>query len=165
MEGRICSTHQWSRSMVYARDTSISINRTREEIIATLQRYGADAFGYGSDGQYQLVYFRMHGRRIRLLVQLPDSEEFALTPTGLQRKDENKRRMHEQACRQRWRALASDQSEVGGGGVRNYYRRGRILRPHIPAGWANSGRILATADRGIIPDWSDASYVTDATTG
>ena len=31
--------------MVYARDTNVSVNRTREEIIATLERYDADGFG------------------------------------------------------------------------------------------------------------------------
>ena len=45
--------------MVYARDTNVSVNRTREEIIATLERYGADAFGYAQDGNHQVVFFRM----------------------------------------------------------------------------------------------------------
>ena len=65
--------------MVYARDTNVSVNRTREEIIATLERYGADAFGYAQDGNQQAVFFRMEGRRVRLLVEMPDPEEFALT--------------------------------------------------------------------------------------
>ena len=47
--------------MVYARDTNVSVNRTREEIIATLERYGADAFGYAQDGNQQVVFFRMGG--------------------------------------------------------------------------------------------------------
>ena len=91
--------------MVYARDTSVSVNRTREEIIATLERYDADAFGYAQDGNQQVVFFRMEGRRVRLLVEMPDPEEFALTPTGIKRVPEAQRRQWEQACRQRWRAM------------------------------------------------------------
>ena len=89
--------------MVYARDTNVSVNRTREEIIATLERYGA--FGYAQDGNQQVVFFRMEGRRVRLLVEMPDPEEFALTPTGIKRAPETQRRQWEQACRQRWRAM------------------------------------------------------------
>ena len=48
--------------MVYARDTNVSVNRTREEIIATLERYGDDAFGYAKDGNREAVFFRMEGR-------------------------------------------------------------------------------------------------------
>ena len=91
--------------MVYARDTNVSVNRTREEIIATLERYGADAFGYAQDGNQQVVSFRMEGRRVRLLVEMPDPEEFALTPTGIKRAPEVQQRQWEQACRQRWRAM------------------------------------------------------------
>ena len=91
--------------MVYARDTNVSVNRTREEIIVTLERYGADAFGYAQDGIQQVVFFRMEGRRVRLLVEMPDPEEFSLTPTGIKRAPEAQRRQWEQACRQRWRAM------------------------------------------------------------
>ena len=91
--------------MVYAQDTRVPVNRTREEIIATLERYGADAFGYGSEGGYDLVYFRMTDRRVRLLLRVPDLTEFERTPTGLRRGVEAQQRAREQARRQRWRAL------------------------------------------------------------
>ena len=71
--------------MVYARDTNVSVNRTREEIIATLERYGADAFGYAQDGNQQVVFFRMEGRRVRLLVEIPirrDSHSRRLESSG-----------------------------------------------------------------------------------
>ena len=91
--------------MVYARDTNVSVNRTREEIIAILERYGADAFGYAQDGNHQVVFFRMEGRRVRLSVEMPGPEEFILTPTGIRRTPATQHRMHNQACRQRWRAM------------------------------------------------------------
>ena len=91
--------------MVYARDTNVSVNRTREEIIATLERYGSDAFGYAKDGNHEVVFFRMDGRRVRLMVEMPDPGAFALTPTGRERSPDTQRSEHEKACRQRWRAM------------------------------------------------------------
>ena len=91
--------------MVYARDTNVSVNRTREEIIATLERYGADAFGYAQDGNQQVVFFRMGGRRVRLMVEMPRAEEFELTPTGIRRTNQAYANAYDRACRQRWRAM------------------------------------------------------------
>ena len=45
--------------MVYTRDTNVSVNRRREEIIATLERYGAESCGHAQDGNHQVVFFRM----------------------------------------------------------------------------------------------------------
>ena len=91
--------------MVYARDTNVSVNRTREEIIATLERYGADAFGYAQDGNQQVVFFRMEGRRVRLMVDMPNPGEFALTPTGIRRAGKAHMNAYDRACRQRWPAM------------------------------------------------------------
>ena len=91
--------------MVYARDTSVSVNRTREEIIATLERYGADAFGYAQDGNHQVVFFRMEGRRARLIVEMPDPKELALTPTGIRRTGREHMNAYNRARGQRLRAL------------------------------------------------------------
>ena len=35
--------------MSYAKDTSVSVERSRAEIETTLTRYGATAFGYATD--------------------------------------------------------------------------------------------------------------------
>ena len=91
--------------MVYARDTNVSVNRTREEIITTLERYGADAFGYAQDGNQQVVFFRMEGRRVRLMVEMPNPEEFAHTPTGIRRTGKAHMNAYDRACRQPWRAM------------------------------------------------------------
>ncbi len=55
--------------MVYARDTNVSVSRTREEIVATLERYGADAFGYASEDCREVVFFT--GRMPPMLPMLP----------------------------------------------------------------------------------------------
>lgn len=68
----------------YAKDTKVSVDASRTEIERTLRRYGADAFGYGQDGARAAVTFRLHGRMMRVDVDVPDSA---------------------QKERQRWRAL------------------------------------------------------------
>ena len=42
---------------------------------------------------------------MRFLLEMPEVEEFAMTPTGQRRTEEAQRRAYDQACRQRWRAL------------------------------------------------------------
>jgi hypothetical protein len=93
----------------YATRTQVSSERSRAEIERTLQRYGADSFGYGWEGPRAVVGFRLRGRMIRLTVPLPDKhdERFALTPTGRRRRRPEQALVEwELACRQRWRALA-----------------------------------------------------------
>ena len=70
--------------MVYARDTTVSVIRTRMEIEETLQRYGADGFAYATEGDVAMVMFSMEGRRIRFVLQLPDPGSSA-TPTTSRR--------------------------------------------------------------------------------
>jgi hypothetical protein len=92
----------------FAADTQVTPERSRAEIERTLQRYGADSFMYGWDGPQAVVAFRMQGRMIRFLLTLPgrDAEEFHRTPTGKKRAPNAAFEAWEQACRQRWRALA-----------------------------------------------------------
>ena len=133
--------------MVYARDTSVSVNRTREEIIATLERYGADAFGYAQDGNQQAVFFRMEGRRVRLLVEMPDPEEFALTPTGIKRAPEAQRRQVGTGVSPTLAGdAAADQGEAGRGSVGNHDPGGGIPGPHLLARWQNRRRVYAATD-------------------
>mgnify|MGYP000887160263 CR=1 FL=1 len=92
----------------YAEGTSVSSDKSRSEIERTLARYGADGFAYGWDGDRSMIQFRAHDRMIRFLIELPsrDDEEFTLTPTGRGRSEAQAYAAWEQACRQRWRALA-----------------------------------------------------------
>ena len=93
----------------YAQDTSVSTEKSRAEIEATLTRYGADQFMYGWDREQAVVQFRMEGRHVRFLLPLPDKgdDEFRLTPSKkYARSADDQLKAWEQACRQRWRALA-----------------------------------------------------------
>ena len=93
----------------YAADTSVSSERSRAEIEATLRRYKADAFGYLSERDNAVIMFRMGGRHIKFTLPMPDaaSEEFTRTPAKRDlRTAAAAEAAWEQACRQRWRALA-----------------------------------------------------------
>lgn len=93
----------------YAAETSVSVENSRAEIETILRRYGADAFGYYTEATRAVVQFRFEGWSIRFEVPLPDPEdpEFARTPKRRQRRTpEAREAAWEQACRQRWRALA-----------------------------------------------------------
>lgn len=93
----------------FAKDTSVSVESSRGEIERTLQRYGAEAFMYGWDTSAAIIQFAAEGRRIKFVLQLPEreSKEFWQTPArGTKRAPEAAYKAWEQACRQRWRALA-----------------------------------------------------------
>ena len=92
----------------YAENTSVSSERSRAEIEQTVSRYGASGFMYGWDGGTAVMAFQMHGRRIRFDLSMPDrsSRDFTQTETGRERSPAQAIKAWEQACRQRWRALA-----------------------------------------------------------
>jgi len=93
--------------MSYAKRTTVSSDRTRNEIEQTLRRYKASGFAYGWQGSSAVIMFEAHGRRIRFNLPLPDPQARVFThgargprSTDVAHKD------WEQACRSRWRALA-----------------------------------------------------------
>lgn len=93
----------------YARDTSVSTDKSQAEIKATLQRYGASGFLFGHDENRAVVGFKMADRQVRFYLTLPSPAEERFTHTarrGLRRRPEDSHREWEQACRQQWRALA-----------------------------------------------------------
>lgn len=95
----------------YAAETKVSTEQSRAEIERTLERYGADAFAYSRDGARAQVGFRMGGRFYRFALTLPDPKDEAFTcymrgSVKYRRDDGPAREKWEQACRQKWRALA-----------------------------------------------------------
>ena len=65
--------------MTYARNTTVSAIRTRNEIEETLERYGADGFAYATQGNLATIIFAMESRRIRFVLEMPDPENFRYT--------------------------------------------------------------------------------------
>ena len=93
----------------YAENTSVSVENSRAEIERILRRYGADSFAYGWDQARAQIEFVHEARRVRFVLPLPDrsNREFTHTEARKQRRtSEQAEAAWEQACRQRWRALA-----------------------------------------------------------
>lgn len=99
--------------MRYASRTQVGTDKPLSEIKTTVLRYGAKDFAYGESGR-AMVGFKVERPdgvtlAVRFALDLPDIEadEFSLTPERRRRRSDDERfRLWEQACRQRWRALA-----------------------------------------------------------
>ncbi len=95
--------------MAYAENTDVSSDKSRQEIERTLTRYGADQFIYAWDQSQAVVGFRMKGLHIRYKLKMPDKNDVQFQRTAvkqLRRQPEQIAKAWEQACRQKWRALA-----------------------------------------------------------
>lgn len=90
----------------FAEGTSVSAEKSRGEIERILARYGADAFGYETDGTVAIIKFRAHERYVRFIVPLPPLADFRLDRRSYVRTATAQKSAHEQEIRRRWRALA-----------------------------------------------------------
>ena len=93
----------------YAATTSVSVEKSRMEIEMILQRYGADQFTYGRDDQagMAMIQFRAKQRHVRYILKLPNPKDQAFWQHSRGRRTpEAAYKEWEQACRQKWRALA-----------------------------------------------------------
>jgi len=93
----------------YAQATTVSSDKSRAEIEATLRRYGATSFMYGSAPDRAVIAFEAFDRRVKFELPLPSQMErqFVMTPGGKKtRTPAQAVAAWEQACRQKWRALA-----------------------------------------------------------
>jgi hypothetical protein len=64
-----------SPTPTYAAKTKVPVSQSRSEIEQTLRRYGADAFGYGQDGNRAVVTFRLAGRMMRIAIDVPEDPQ------------------------------------------------------------------------------------------
>lgn len=94
--------------MKYAQQTQVPVDRSKSEIERMLQRYGASEFAHGWRQDKATIMFKMMDRYIRFVLPLPTLGDFTKTATGRQRRAGTGAvtSAWEQACRQRWRALA-----------------------------------------------------------
>lgn len=97
----------------YASQTGVDAAKSRAEIERTLGRYGATSFAYATEdlpeGSRAAVSFIAHDRQVRFVLALPSRKERRFTHTperGTARTASAAEKEWEQACRQRWRALA-----------------------------------------------------------
>lgn len=100
--------------MRYAAQTSVPVAKSKHEIEMTVGRYGATRFASMSEDGAAAVAFECEGRRVLFKLVLPKIgafETFAMNvghghTKERRRSPDDARRAWEQACRQRWRALA-----------------------------------------------------------
>ena len=100
--------------MIYAKNTNVSVEKSEGEIKALLIRYGANSFASAWQNNKALIRFQAQNRMIQFILPLPDPKEdrFIYRVWGKKIDKENLRsevdahKEWEQACRQRWRALA-----------------------------------------------------------
>lgn len=95
----------------FAAETKVSVETSKIEIERTLTRYGADSFMSGWHENQAFIQFRIAERFVRFKMMLPDRRDQAFThylragvPT--ERVATAAAGLWEQACRQKWRALA-----------------------------------------------------------
>lgn len=91
----------------YASDTSVSVSASKAEIERIVERYGAAGFMSAWSADKAVVAFAMEGRQVRFVLTMPakDEQRFTHHSRGA-RTPEAATKEWEQACRQRWRALA-----------------------------------------------------------
>lgn len=89
--------------MIYAKDTSVSCEKSKNEIERTLVKYGATRFGYNTEESGAMVAFVYNNKAIRFLVPMQhrDDPQF----TRRRRSEDAVFRAWEAAQRQKWRAL------------------------------------------------------------
>lgn len=93
----------------FAKQTSVSVEKSKAEIENNLQKYGATAFSYAirnsPTNAKAMIQFEYNGKVVQFNLPLPDLTEYSKTPTGLERSPDAQLKHWEQGCRQRWRAL------------------------------------------------------------
>jgi hypothetical protein len=94
----------------YAAKTNVPTAKTKGEIEAIVERYGASQFASGWDETAAKIGFRMAGRQIAFLLEMPNRTDPKFTQyvsrgSTKWRTSDAAQREWEQACRQRWRAL------------------------------------------------------------
>ena len=97
--------------MAYAEKTTVPVSQSRDEIERTLNRYGATSFAYATQDRRAIISFGIVNRRVRFLLELPDPDA-GVYCTYMRGSRQHRRepdvaaKLWEQACRQKWRALA-----------------------------------------------------------
>jgi hypothetical protein len=106
---RSCGIRKVITMARYAATTDVPVEKSKMEIEATVRRYGADGFMSGWSEDRATVQFRCQNRHIRFVMTLPRADEKRFThqerSAWLARTPESARKLWEQACRQKWRAL------------------------------------------------------------
>ena len=92
--------------MKYAESTGVAVEKSKGDIERTLKRYGSKSFVCGTQENKAAVIFVLNGKRIQFVLELPKFEDYQYTPSRRKKRSPDEQiKEHEQACRQKWRAL------------------------------------------------------------
>lgn len=97
--------------MTYAKNTTVSTEKSEAEIKRNLRKHGADQIGIMQGDEGAMVMFRMRGRTYRFALRLPDQDDQEFTHyrhssgSMVARGADTAQKYWEQACRSHWRAL------------------------------------------------------------
>lgn len=83
--------------MSYAKQTTVPISRSQEEIRKLIIKYGASEFSFAERADLAALMFQIQGKRIRFLLPLPKLPSKGATQASL--------KTYEQLCRTKWRCL------------------------------------------------------------
>lgn len=89
--------------MTYAKGTSVPVERSKLELERIIKNAGADQLMMGHDGEKAVVFFTLTQRKVRLEVPMPAFDAFKKIDWRRDRADGPARKLHDQACRERWR--------------------------------------------------------------
>jgi hypothetical protein len=92
----------------FAENTSVSVDKSRAEIERLIIRYGATSTAFMTAPGRALIMFEAKNRKIVFELPLPATDEKRFIFDGRHHRRPPAKQMEawEQACRQRWRALA-----------------------------------------------------------
>ena len=96
--------------MSYASGTSVSEDRSRQEIERNLRKFAGDDFDefvYRSSREEAAIGFKLRGLHFVIAIKMPSQSEYSKTPTGKDRKANAAFAAWEQECRRRWRSLSA----------------------------------------------------------
>lgn len=91
----------------YAEGTSVTAEKSRQELETLLRRQGAAEFAISSTPERTVFIYRLHGRMIKHVLEQPKDNEIKkpLKATKNGTPDERKALLREAEWRRRWRAL------------------------------------------------------------
>jgi hypothetical protein len=92
----------------FAAGTDVSVEKSRAEIETLIVRYGATSTAFMNAPGRAMNAFEAKGRRVMFELPLPNltDKKFDRDGRGSMRSSEKRHEVWEQACRQKWRALA-----------------------------------------------------------
>lgn len=97
--------------MAYAAKTDVSVSNSKAEIERIVERYGASGFMSGWTAEQAVIAFSMEARQVRFILKMPNRSDPDFTQykrgySMVDRTEDAAAKLWEQACRQKWRALA-----------------------------------------------------------